>query len=163
MLYVTKQQSRTEQEVARSLNSAAIHLLRGMRAIDRISEITPARLSALSVLVFGGPLSLGRLARAEDVAGPTMTRIVDGLESLGLATRVAHPENGRMSMIQATDKGVRVMLVAAQRRFDAISAALEFLPLAQRSAIADAAPALLDLPRHLPSKPTDEFRKRQLV
>ena len=56
------------QETARDLNSAAIHLLRGMRAVDRSSGLTPARLSALSVLVFGGPCTLGQLARTEDVS-----------------------------------------------------------------------------------------------
>ena len=44
------------------LHSAAIHLLRGLRAADRASGLTPARLSALSVLVFGGPCTLGELA-----------------------------------------------------------------------------------------------------
>ena len=53
---------------ASDLNSAAIHLLRGLRATDRAAGLTPARLSALSVIVFGGPCPLGRLARAEDVA-----------------------------------------------------------------------------------------------
>ena len=66
----------------------------GLRVVDREAGLTPARLSALSVLVFGGPCTLGRLARTEDVAGPTMTRIVDGLE-LGLARREPHPDNAR--------------------------------------------------------------------
>ena len=59
---------RSLQDAARDLNSAAIHLLRGMRAADRASGLTPARLSALSVLVFGGPCTLGELARTEDVS-----------------------------------------------------------------------------------------------
>src|SRR6478752_7380496 len=65
-------------------------------ASDRGAGLTPARLSALSVLVFGGPCSLGRLAKAEDVAGPTMTRIVDGLVDLGLAERKPHPDGANM-------------------------------------------------------------------
>ena len=67
-------------DAARELNSAAIHLLRGLKAVDRRSGLTPARLSALSVLVFVGAMPVGRLAEIEDVASPTMTRIVDGLE-----------------------------------------------------------------------------------
>ena len=39
------------------------------------------QLSALSVVVFGGPLTLGGLAEAEQVRSPTMTRIVTALET----------------------------------------------------------------------------------
>ena len=53
-------------EAGRRLNSFAIHLLRAMRRVDAESGLTPARLSALSVLHFGGPRTLGRLARDED-------------------------------------------------------------------------------------------------
>ena len=75
-------------DTARLLNSAAIHLLRNLRVVDKESGLTPARLSALSVLVFGGSMPLGRLARIEGVTSPTMTRIVDGLAALGLASGV---------------------------------------------------------------------------
>jgi DNA-binding MarR family transcriptional regulator len=127
---------------ASDLNSAAIHLLRGLRATDRAAGLTPARLSALSVLVFGGPCPLGRLARTEDVAGPTMTRIVDGLCELGLAERRPHPDGGRLVLVAATAEGERVMHAARQARVDTIVAALRALPAEDRTAIASAAPAL---------------------
>ena len=130
---------------ASELNSAAIHLLRALRATDRASGLTPARLSALSVLVFGGPSPLGRLARTEDVAGPTMTRIVDGLCDLGLAERRPHPDGGRLVLVAATAEGERVMRAAQQARIDTIVAALRALPAADRAAIAAASPALLRL------------------
>jgi len=69
----------------------------------------PARLSALSVLVFGGPMSLGQLAAAEQVRPPTMTRIVSGLERGGLAERVTDPGDARRVQIRATPRGVRLM------------------------------------------------------
>jgi DNA-binding MarR family transcriptional regulator len=134
---------------ASELNSAAIHLLRGLRATDRAAGLTPARLSALSVLVFGGPRTLGRLARAEDVAGPTMTRIVDGLAGLGLAERQPHPDGGRLVLVAATAEGERVMRAAQQARIGAIVAALRALPAAERAAIVAAAPALGRLPAGL--------------
>ena len=130
---------------ASDLNSAAIHLLRALRATDRAGGLTPARLSALSVLVFGGPSPLGRLARTEDVAGPTMTRIVDGLCDLGLAERRPHPDGGRLVLVAATAEGERVMRAARQARIDTIVAALRALPAADRAAIAAASPALLRL------------------
>jgi DNA-binding MarR family transcriptional regulator len=137
---------------ARALNSAAIHLLRGMRDIDRQSGLTAARLSALSVIVFGGPQPLGRLARIEGVASPTMTRIVDGLERLGLAHREPHPDNARTTVVRATDEGDALMRKSADRRVEAIIVALRDLAASERSAIVRASPALLKLPRGLPSR-----------
>src|ERR1044072_7208891 len=106
------------EATARDLNSAAIHLLRGMRAADRASGLTPARLSALSVLVFGGACTHGELARAEGGSGPTMTRIVDGLVGLGLVSREEHPDSARQVLISATVDGHALMQRAAQLRFD---------------------------------------------
>jgi DNA-binding MarR family transcriptional regulator len=77
--------------LADQLHSASIHLLRGVRRVDARSGLPPAQLSALSVVVFGGPLSLGALAAAEQVRPPTMTRIVDALEAAGLVTRRPDP------------------------------------------------------------------------
>src|SRR5579871_1296134 len=73
--------------IADRLHSASIHLLRRLRANDRASGIGPAQISALAVLVFGGPRSLGELAEAEQVRPPTMSRIVVGLERAGLVRR----------------------------------------------------------------------------
>jgi DNA-binding MarR family transcriptional regulator len=142
-------------ETARDLNSAAIHLLRGMRAADRASGLTPARLSALSVLVFGGPSTLGQLARTEDVSGPTMTRIVDGLVALGLATREEHPESARQVLISPTQAGVDLMQAAAGRRVDVIVAALAALPTGDRRAIVAAAPSLRELSARVPAVARD--------
>ncbi len=130
---------------ARALNTGAIHLLRALRRADRLSGLTPARLSALSVLVFGGPCSLGRLARAEDVAGPTMTRIVDGLEAAGLARRTPHPDSARSVLICATDDGTALMHGAADRRLDLIVEGLHRLSVDQTTRVVAAAPDLVEL------------------
>src|SRR3954469_25786992 len=91
--------------LADQLHSAAIHLLRGVRRVDAQSGLPPAQLSALSVVVFGGPLSLGALAAAEQVRPPTMTRIVDALEAAALATRRQDPADARAVLIAATRTG----------------------------------------------------------
>ncbi len=116
-----------ERAAARDLNSGAIHLLRAMGRIDAEAGLTPARLSALSVLVFGGPLPLGRLARIEGVTSPTMSRLVDALEGAGLAVREEHPDSDRMVLVSPTDEGRDLMLRAAERRADVIVAALRGL------------------------------------
>ncbi len=47
----------TAARTAERLHAAAIHLLRRLRREDVASGLTAPRLSALSVVVFGGPLS----------------------------------------------------------------------------------------------------------
>jgi DNA-binding MarR family transcriptional regulator len=128
--------------VATDLNSGAIHLLRALGVVDRRTPLTPARLSALSVLVFGGPRSLGGLAAAEDVAGPTMTRIVDGLVEAGFVARQADPTDGRAVTLSATVAGRELMDQARDRRLMAIVEAMTVLSVAEREALSVAAPAL---------------------
>lgn len=114
-------------ELADQLHSAAIHLLRRLRVRDRESGIGPAQLSALSVLVFGGPKSLGELADAEQVRPPTMSRIVAGLQRSGFVRRYS-TEDGRRIRLEATQKGVSLMWEARERRVSSLAAAVAGLP-----------------------------------
>lgn len=112
-------------EVADRLHSAAIHLLRRIRKVDEASGLTAARLSALSVLVFGGPATLGELARAEQVAPPTMSRLVHGLERDGLVVLGPHESDARSVRIRATAKGRRILVRGRERRVAELVALLE--------------------------------------
>src|SRR5215467_1872195 len=96
-------------EVADRLHSAAIHLLRRVRKQDVATGEGPARLSALSVLVFGGPKTLGELAAAEQVKPPTMSRMVAGLARDKLIEIGADVSDARRMHIQATDKGKAIL------------------------------------------------------
>ena len=113
-------------EAADRLHSAAIHLLRRLRVRDRESGIGPAQLSALSVLVFGGPRSLGELANAEQVRPPTMSRIVSGLAEAGLVRREA-TEDGRRVRLVATAKGTKILWEGRKRRVESLANALAAL------------------------------------
>lgn len=104
------------EEVADRLHSAAIHLLRLVRVQDAATGVAPARLSALSVIVFAGPLSLNDLARAEQVRPPTMSRIVDALEAAGLARRRTNPDDRRAVLIEATARGMAILRKGRKRR-----------------------------------------------
>jgi DNA-binding MarR family transcriptional regulator len=94
-----------EIEIADRLHSAAIHLLRRVRRVDTATGLTAAKLSALSVIVFGGPASLRDLATAEQVRPPSMTRTVKELEADGLVRRQADAVDRRVVWIKATAKG----------------------------------------------------------
>ena len=134
--------ARSLTPLAEQLHRLAIQLLRGLRVEDARSGIPPARLSALSVLVFGGPSSLGALADAEQVRPPTMSRIVDGLVGDGLATRTVDAHDARVVRIAATAKGKRLLLAGRDRRVARLSAALAALTEAERDALASAAAPL---------------------
>jgi DNA-binding MarR family transcriptional regulator len=113
---MTSEVSNRHVEAADRFHSAAIHALRHVRREDPTTGLSPARLSALSVLVYGGPRTLGELAAAEQVRPATMTRIVQSLERDGYLRRDSDPADGRVVRLQATPKGKRVMQQGRQRR-----------------------------------------------
>jgi DNA-binding MarR family transcriptional regulator len=115
---------RQAEAVADRLHSAAIHLLRRAREHDEESGLSPARLSALSVVVFRGPVTLGELARAEGVRSATMTGIVNGLESDKLVRRKPHAHDRRAVLIEATAAGRRRLAQARARRIDLVAGRL---------------------------------------
>jgi DNA-binding MarR family transcriptional regulator len=108
-------------KVADRVHSAAIHLLRQARKQDVLARQGPARLSALSVLVFGGPMALGQLAAAEQVKAPTMSRIVTGLKRSGLAEIETDAKDGRRIRVTATAKGERLLHQARVRRIELLA------------------------------------------
>jgi DNA-binding MarR family transcriptional regulator len=123
-------------ETADRLHSAAIHLLRRLRVRDRESGVGPAQLSALSVLVFGGPRSLGELADAEQVRPPTMSRIVAGLERAGLVRRHA-TDDGRRVRLEASVKGTKILQEGRKRRVESLAKALSSLPKKEQQQLSE--------------------------
>jgi DNA-binding MarR family transcriptional regulator len=118
--------------LADRLHSAAIHLLRRLRVQDDASGLSAPRLSALSVIVFRGPLTLGELARAEQVRPPTITRLVRELERDGLVRRREDPDDRRIQRVQATRAGERLLQAGRARRVAALTESLRSLPVADR-------------------------------
>ncbi len=124
--------------VADRLHSVAIRVLRYAREGDRESGLGPARLSALSVLVFGGACTLAELANAEHVRPPTMTRIVQGLESGSLVRREESKEDRRAIVLRATRKGEQLLERARQRRLARIQTLLDSADAADVALLEDA-------------------------
>lgn len=93
--------------MAIGLQAAAVRMLRMARRGGGDESVSQPRLSVLSILSFGGPMSLADLAAAAKVKPPTMSRIVDALVKSGLATREADPANRRKVRIGATAEGRR--------------------------------------------------------
>lgn len=130
-------------EIADRLHSAAIHVLRRVRKQDAASGEGPARLSALSVLVFGGPMTLGQLAVAEQVKPPTMSRIVTGLVNSRLAQRLTDSKDARRVRIRATPSGERLLREGRRRRIEYLGRNLDRLTRQELDTL-DAAIKLLE-------------------
>ena len=125
LLLMLRKNNKERVGVADRLHSAAIHLLRYARKEDVLSGEGPARLSALSVLVFGGPMTLGQLASAEQVKPPTMSRIVAGMERSGLAKIDPDAFDARRIRVSVTSKGTRLLQQARERRIRLLAEVLD--------------------------------------
>lgn len=133
------------EDLAERLHSTAIRLLRLVRVQDTATGIAPARLSALSVIVFGGPVSLRDLARAEQVRPPTMSRIVSALEAEGLARRRVNQQDRRAVLIEATEKGVAMLKQGRKRRVKFLASYLSQLANSELSDIERAVQAIQEV------------------
>ena len=110
--------------VADGLHTVAIRMLRRLRNEDVGSTVGPARLSVLSILVFGGPSTVSELAAAEQVKPPTMSRLVAGLEREGLARRIQDSRDGRAVRVKPTPKGRRILEKVRARRLSVLACRL---------------------------------------
>jgi DNA-binding MarR family transcriptional regulator len=132
----------TANDLANRLHSVAIHLLRRVRKEDAATALSPARLSALSVIGFAGPRTMGELAAAELVSVPTMSRIVAALEQDGFVRRESDARDARLARLHVTDTGARILREGRARRTAQLDALLRQLTPAEREAVEQATAAL---------------------
>ncbi len=151
-------------DLADRLHSAAIHLLRRLRVEDQASGLSAPRLSALSVLVFGGPRTVSELARDEQVSKPTISRLVKDLEAEGLVEREGDASDRRVSRIRATARGLQILRQGRARRVAALTEALAALTVEQRRLLGEAAEILERVAVPQPRRPVatkpDRLRRR---
>ena len=129
-------------ELADRWHSLAIHLLRRLRREDAASALTGPRLSALSVIVFAGPVTLGELATAEQVKPPTMTRLVSALEEAGLVRRENDRNDKRVVRLRATAKGEQLLHAGRARRVKRLATSITELTAAEQITLTKAADIL---------------------
>jgi len=129
-------------ELAARLASLSTVLQRHLARADAGTGLTRARLSALALLVLGGPRTLGELAAAEHVRPPTMTRLVQAMEADGLVVRRPNPDDGRSVLIEATAGGVAQLEAGRARQVTPLAGSIADLALAERVRLEDAADLL---------------------
>jgi DNA-binding MarR family transcriptional regulator len=136
---VARRVSTHDLEAADRFHSAAIHALRHVRRVDPATGLSAARLSALSVLVFGGSRTIGELAAAEQVRPPTMTSIVQALEEGGYLRRDPDLRDARVVRVTATKKGEQVLHEGRRRRVEQLGERLGTLSSREVALIREAA------------------------
>ena len=128
-------------ELASQLRFAVMRLSRRLRQ-HAPEDITPSQLSALSVIVRDGPMTLSQLAVAERVQPPTITRIADALQQKGLASRTPSELDRRVAYVEATAAG-RALVETIRRSRDAyLAARLRTFSAEERAVLARAASLL---------------------
>jgi DNA-binding MarR family transcriptional regulator len=133
--------------VATRLNSAAILLIRRLNRDDAALGLSSTRLSALRVLVFGGPRTLGQLADTEGVTAPSMTRLVTAMERDGLVVRGRSATDGRLVIVSATKAGADLLHRGGDQRVDTLAGLVAELPSADQRCLETAAGVLESLLR----------------
>jgi DNA-binding MarR family transcriptional regulator len=107
----------TLPELASTLRIRVMRLSRNLRR-QAGTGLSASLLSALTTVERKGPMTIGRLADAEQVKPPTMTKVVASLVEQGLVTREPDPLDGRVAWVMATPEG-RSLLRRTRRRSDA--------------------------------------------
>ena len=124
--------------LADRLHAAAIRLLRRLRQTDSAMGLSAPQASALSVLAFGGPTTLNRLAEAEQVRPATMSRLVAELEREGLASKATDARDRRVVNIAVTALGRHLLETGRARRLAVLKAQLAQMNARERKTLADA-------------------------
>jgi DNA-binding MarR family transcriptional regulator len=131
-----------EIELADRLHSAAIHLLRYARQDDAAAGVSAARLSVLATLVYGRARTVTELATAEQVAVPTMTRLLQGMEGDGHVRRRRDGADGRVVRIGVTASGRRALERGRRARLVRIGELLARMDAAERESLGRGVDAL---------------------
>lgn len=147
-----------DQALAHALVMMAVRLPRVLRALDDASTLTPTEASALAVLVHGGAMNIGELARHEDVRPPSMTRTVTQLESKGLVERRPSETDGRAWLVDVTPIGRKLFREGHQRKLAPLVTWLHELEPSTKKKLIVALPTLLAM--SMLESPTNHFARQ---
>ncbi|HQZ34183.1 MAG TPA: MarR family transcriptional regulator [Ilumatobacteraceae bacterium] len=112
----------------------------------------PTLIAALSTISKQGPITLGDLAAREQVAPPTITKVVEKLMASGLVARTTDASDRRVSRVAVTRKGTKQLDVYRTRRTEWLAQRLNSLTADERQRL-DAA---LDVMEKIIEVPANE-------
>lgn len=125
-------------ELASRLRVAGWRFARRMRR-ESDPGITPTLHAALGTIDLHGPMTIGQLTTHEHVRKPTMTRTVQALEAQGLVARTSDPLDGRVSWLQVTPEGKKLLQRARRRTDEFLARRLHGLRPEERELLSEAA------------------------
>jgi DNA-binding MarR family transcriptional regulator len=103
--------------LATRLRTDVWRLARRLRSQAHV-DLSPTLQSALGTLDRHGPMTPGRFARHEQIRKPTATRTIAALVEQGLVERTPDPLDRRVSWLQLSPEGRR-LVQRVRRRYDA--------------------------------------------
>ncbi|WP_394940301.1 MarR family winged helix-turn-helix transcriptional regulator [Psychromicrobium sp. YIM B11713] len=127
--------------LAVQLRMAVMRTSRRLRAEATSESVTPGQFTVLAILS-DGRQTLRQLADREHVQAPSMTRMINALESGGLVTRQSDPSDGRQILVELTDAGREVLRDTRQRRTEWLERRLAGLSAEERKVLREAAAIL---------------------
>lgn len=133
--------SDADEELASRLRLAVLRLARRLRQ-ESPPGITQSQMSALSVIAALGPLTISELAAQENVQSPTISRIVDALETAGWVERVADDADRRVTRVRTTAMAEREIARIRAERNAFLARQMSRLHPSERDALTVALPAM---------------------
>lgn len=129
--------------VARELQASIGLLVRRLRQVRVVAELSQPESTALSSLVRNAPATSADLARLEGISTQSMHATMRGLERRGLVARAPDPDDGRRMLLDLTDQGRRTADDKRDARADQLAAALRtHFTADEREQLLTAAPLL---------------------
>jgi len=106
-------------------------------------NLTIGQLKSLFFIESEGSTNVKKLANALGVTPPDVTRIVDRLVKQGLVNRRENPEDRRMLLLQATEKGGALLARLRENKITHLSHILEHLSTEELTRLAQGLTALV--------------------
>src|SRR3954470_17456703 len=127
-------------ELATRFRFALFPLVRQLRQHN--VDLTASQASALATISRRGPMTVGELAKSEQVSSPMITKIAKGLEEEGLVTRTVDESDKRVTQLAITKDGERRLERSRRRKSAWLAQQFGHLSPDELEAIAAVVPVL---------------------
>ncbi len=135
---------RTPAPLPVELRIAIMRTSRRLRAEASSDTVSPGQYSVLAA-VAREPMTLRALADRENIAAPSMTRIVNALEASKLVERTSHPTDGRQVLVGITGAGAAALSEARTKRTEWLAKRVAKLSSEDRAVLRRAAAILAEM------------------
>lgn len=131
------------------LRIAVGRLSRRLRPTSAAGALTATEIDVLVAAERRGPIRLSDLAAFAGLNPTMLSRLVPRLEAAGLVRRLVSPDDRRVTRLETTAKGSRLLARVRSERDDVLSRRLDELTEADRAVLAAALPVLEALAEQL--------------